>query len=518
MVIQCTSCQTKYRLNLERIPNRKTFVKCRGCGTPIYIDPPAEEPQPFAVSGVPSAATPAAMRDATSPTMAAGAALDAESPIIACPNCATRYRLPAAAMSRPNAKMKCTRCGNVFTAGGGGAEARTHRVPPAASDGRDFFPGAGEEADRMDGSLERPMPIPDDSELDGMFDDFRERATPFAAGSARAGGVPKAPPPDDVPAPDFSGMDDDFGDEGDRDIAKIRGEMGVDLSGDLGFQGGAQDDAARDGDMPSGTLFSTDLEQLGDQASQAASKSLHPAREADPERAYLEAVAVDQELPRPTARGTVPDEQKYRFFLKPGVEPPPIKAPQGARPAGAAPARAPGAEAGMPALRRPGPPPPLEPVPDEAEEMAAAFEPAAPAAEEEIYPPPIHEPSSAFEAELDAVDLDVMAGELEEDAELTEGLDVSDDVDLLLQQHGVAADAMDDEDMPSIVHADPLAPVGESVPALPMVGRPLGRPLAMTARRGFDRGLWLNRAATAGLIAAALAVVAAAFYIGYRLG
>ena len=49
MLIQCHSCNTKYRLNLERIPKRKTFVRCKNCGTPIYIDPTEEEET---VSGV----------------------------------------------------------------------------------------------------------------------------------------------------------------------------------------------------------------------------------------------------------------------------------------------------------------------------------------------------------------------------------------------------------------------------------------------------------------------------------
>ena len=39
MLIQCQACNSKYRLNLERIPNRKTFIKCKKCNAPIYIDP-----------------------------------------------------------------------------------------------------------------------------------------------------------------------------------------------------------------------------------------------------------------------------------------------------------------------------------------------------------------------------------------------------------------------------------------------------------------------------------------------
>ncbi len=39
MLIQCQSCNSKYRLNLERIPSRRSFIKCKKCNGPIYIDP-----------------------------------------------------------------------------------------------------------------------------------------------------------------------------------------------------------------------------------------------------------------------------------------------------------------------------------------------------------------------------------------------------------------------------------------------------------------------------------------------
>ncbi len=126
MLIQCQSCSTKYRLNLERMPQRKTFVRCKACGTPIYIDPQGEEPPPEAAVIPPVAV---AQHEALSmhvgrPEAPGGALVFtplAPKPVAApegvavqCPACDARYRVPAQPLQRQGIKLKCTRCGHVF--------------------------------------------------------------------------------------------------------------------------------------------------------------------------------------------------------------------------------------------------------------------------------------------------------------------------------------------------------------------------------------------------------------------
>jgi predicted Zn finger-like uncharacterized protein len=463
MVIQCTSCHTKYRLNLERIPNRKTFVKCRNCGTPIYIDPPADA----AAESMPESPRP---RDAAVPRPTeetAGRDSEPRSPqsVIACPNCATRYRVPDETLSRPRVRLKCTQCGHEFAAGAPAAAPAPSR-DLATRAGRDFFPDAQGEPEEREGGLQRPMPIPDESTLEGMFDDLRDKASPFAA-------KPAAPPAESAPPS--------------RPHAELtpqeqaRGGAAPPGKPEPGMAAEAEERATKPAPEPprqAGMLHSADLDRLGGQARQAVTGSRPHTAESDPERAYLEAVALDDEdLPvRPKGRGTVPDEYKYRFFLKPGAA--------SESPAAVGQSASSASPAGPPAAK---PPPTAAPEPEleGAESIPGA-------GDEELFPPP---PSPVLEAE--GADLDAMASALNEEALRGESRD---EVDALLMEHGLGEEPA----LPQAptVHADPrLLAVTAPPPLMPE-----------------EHPAWHGRLLAAGVLLLAAAVLVLAFLVGYMLG
>jgi predicted Zn finger-like uncharacterized protein len=224
MLIQCHSCNTKYRLNLEQIPRRKTFVRCKNCGTPIYIDP-TEEDQPQA--GV------------IPPQPAAAAVPDDGQVAVVCPSCSARYRIAEASVRRPGVKLKCTQCGHLFAP-------PAHLQAPRAAAGPAMAPPAPEPGPGP--ARPREMPLPDEAHMDQLFDDLRP-------GPAEPAGV--EPP----------------------------GGPAYAHETDLGtLEGGA---------------FEEEL----------------PAPDA--ERAYLDSVAFDEEGGVVPGAASVPDEQKYRFFLNP---------------------------------------------------------------------------------------------------------------------------------------------------------------------------------------------------------
>lgn len=243
MLIQCQACNSKYRLNLERIPNRKTFIKCKKCNAPIYIDPQDDLGQDAAFAQPLNAAAPDSRNER-------GMAL------VMCTNCEARYRVPAEQLARPGLTLKCSSCGTKFPV----PESFAEQEPPAAAEeaaeemaeeaaeeaampSPDFFPSAMPPADagRENGGAET-MPLPDDARVSSMFDDLQVN---LDDGRSSRGDDPTAFDPSFVPPPKAPGS--------------------------------------------------------------------------EPERAYLEAVSIfeDGAAPSLPKRGTLPDDQKYRFFMKP---------------------------------------------------------------------------------------------------------------------------------------------------------------------------------------------------------
>ena len=242
MFIQCHSCNTKYRLNLESIPKRKTFIRCKSCGTPIYIDPTEEEP--LAASVIPPGS------EAAAPVPPGnGGTADGGGVQVICPECDSRYRMEAGIL-RPGIKLKCSQCQAVFpvpvtavpvTAPGGASGGSTpdfHPPPP---------PDNGEDGPAGD------MPLPDEEQVEVMFDDLR---------------------------PDHSA---------------------------LAPEGGLRRDHT--GPIPRETeLGALDGESFGTEP---------PAPDSD--QAYLDATSFqdDDAMAGLSPQGSVPDDQKYKYFLKP---------------------------------------------------------------------------------------------------------------------------------------------------------------------------------------------------------
>jgi predicted Zn finger-like uncharacterized protein len=223
MLIQCQTCNSKYRLNLERIPNRKTFIKCKKCNAPIYIDPQEE-----------SLESPGIIHPQGPPGGAAAGQAGEATVVVECDNCDARYRVPVLHLRKPGLKLKCTRCGHTFPVPEGTiipAEPAME-MPTAGEPGGapEFFPAAGPEGEPL-GAQAREMPVPDDTRIDALFDDLK----------------------------------------------------------------------------------------VDDAAAQEGAASLE-ATAAESEQAYLEAVSFSEggAPAQPPKGGGISDEQKYRFFLKPG--------------------------------------------------------------------------------------------------------------------------------------------------------------------------------------------------------
>ena len=158
MLIQCHSCNTKYRLNLERIPRRKTFVRCKNCGTPIFIDPTEE------AESAPGVIPPA---EAAPPHAVETSAVQPDAELVVCPNCQSRYRVAPASLQRPGIQLKCTQCGHQFAP-------PEHMRAPAAVGAPEFYPPpAGEPAMERPQTSAREMRLPDDAQMETLFDDLR---------------------------------------------------------------------------------------------------------------------------------------------------------------------------------------------------------------------------------------------------------------------------------------------------------------------------------------------------------
>ncbi|MCH8842637.1 MAG: zinc-ribbon domain-containing protein [SAR324 cluster bacterium] len=335
-------------MNLERIPSRRTFVKCKNCGTPIFIDPPHDETGASATVSEPSSgvSTAGARRAQISP---------GQQTIVGCPQCGTRYHLPPKVLERPGAKLKCGRCGHLFTPSTEESAVRPAPAEPAeaGTHGPEIYPAPGVAGEiPPEEPSERSFPVPDQSTMDGMFEDVREQSPPF-------------PPPQTTPEP-----------------APISSEVP---------------------EIPSPAEPQIFEKKTAARAPQS--------EQFDPERAYLEAISFeDGDVPRSTRhRGTVPMPHKERFFLKPrpvgdalrsGVQ---SGVRSGIEKAGADADSAPIAPGQPPAVPPPAELPPAEPSPAEAEAQAA--------------PPMARGEETTNELMLEAAGADSMAGD-DTDAEL----------------------------------------------------------------------------------------------------
>ena len=198
MLIQCQSCNAKYRLNLERIPNRKSFIKCKKCNAPIYIDPQEDALEDEDVFTGESQQT----AEAASAAGGGGVAM------VTCPKCGARYNVPAEQLSRQGLKLKCTGCDNMFPVP---EEMGAVEVPPAPLEDEgpsaappDFFPSVSDSGEQVASDGEPQMPLPDDARASTMFDDLQVN---LASGRSEAEQDPSSLDPPSMPPPG-SGVSD----------------------------------------------------------------------------------------------------------------------------------------------------------------------------------------------------------------------------------------------------------------------------------------------------------------------
>lgn len=90
MIIQCDSCGATYNLKTKTIPDRKTYVRCKNCSNPIYLNPSKEKTNSMNSD-------------------------EEEKILIQCENCGTRYRVKKSRLNSTYSKIKCSGCGHVFT-------------------------------------------------------------------------------------------------------------------------------------------------------------------------------------------------------------------------------------------------------------------------------------------------------------------------------------------------------------------------------------------------------------------
>ncbi|MDH4225092.1 MAG: zinc-ribbon domain-containing protein, partial [Deltaproteobacteria bacterium] len=231
--------------------------------------------------------------------------------MVACENCATRYRVRPEVLTKPNLRLKCSRCGHLFSppalsaappmappppTGGGVSPSGTprrnspvlppdphyHSPPPRSVEMRvippeyqTFSPPQSRAFSQGEGhslsEYPHAMPVPDESRLDAMFQDLQEETPPPKPSQ------PHARPPGEEARP-----------------------PGV---------------FSRQSDMDS---------RFFDEEPPAAKEAEEPY---DPEKAYLEAISLyDEEEPLQNEGGGSPapvdDSRRHKLFLKPGDAPP----------------------------------------------------------------------------------------------------------------------------------------------------------------------------------------------------
>ncbi|HUJ75415.1 MAG TPA: zinc-ribbon domain-containing protein [bacterium] len=162
MLIQCQACATRYRLDLQKIPERKAFVRCKVCGHPIYIDAEEEAPAQASLVSEPIAPTPSQVQDAA-------LAESRDGDLVQCPECHSRYRVPQEPLSRPGIRLKCTMCGHVFVPHRG--ESRPPGLPTSE---QELFPHTESGMEETSAAGVAAPPEPDDVRMQGLFDDLRE--------------------------------------------------------------------------------------------------------------------------------------------------------------------------------------------------------------------------------------------------------------------------------------------------------------------------------------------------------
>lgn len=314
MLIQCQSCNSKYRLNLERIPSRKSFIKCKKCSGPIYIDP--REDAVHEDDAGPEFQHPAEIQRGG----ASGLGADGLAPVT-CTNCGARYRVPLEQLAKRGLKLKCTNCDNMFPVPQGlVANDQAEPLPEERGGGAappDFYPSVEDSGEQVTAADEQQMPLPGDARVSTMFDDLK---VDLGAGQSIAGGdpasldaPPMAPPDDGASDPERAYLEAvSFTDDGSPPVMPGKGS----LSGDKKYRFFMKPDVEGKEHMADGKgPEDNDLPPLDD-ADQALAKEVETDVQGEPpfvpplESEGTQTVAEEGETDQLTALPAIREEPK----------------------------------------------------------------------------------------------------------------------------------------------------------------------------------------------------------------
>jgi predicted Zn finger-like uncharacterized protein len=87
MFIKCQHCKATYKIDINKIPSEKSYVKCSNCSKPIPLDPNPVD------------------HNTTDP----------EGHLVECDSCSSRYMIPIETIANKSLKVRCGKCSNLFT-------------------------------------------------------------------------------------------------------------------------------------------------------------------------------------------------------------------------------------------------------------------------------------------------------------------------------------------------------------------------------------------------------------------
>lgn len=87
MFIKCQHCNATYKIDVNKIPSEKSYVKCSNCSKPIPLAPNPVD------------------NNTTEP----------KGHVVECDNCSSRYMIPIESIANKALKVRCGKCSNLFT-------------------------------------------------------------------------------------------------------------------------------------------------------------------------------------------------------------------------------------------------------------------------------------------------------------------------------------------------------------------------------------------------------------------
>jgi len=182
MQIQCSHCESRYKIDPDKLPKGASFVRCTNCQKPIYLKRPDQG--------------------------------ETDRVLADCPKCRTQYAIPQAHFANGPVTAHCKKCDYLFQIDAQGKTSHLATTPE---------PGKPAAAKPVAKPQPAPMPEPEQEELDldagelgalddadlGDADDFAENLEEDDLGSLDDGDLEGGHPLDhDLEADDLGSLDD----------------------------------------------------------------------------------------------------------------------------------------------------------------------------------------------------------------------------------------------------------------------------------------------------------------------